>query len=221
MKKILTILFLTLFTGASYAEVNFGVSGAFTRIDTSGSEVEGGETNSKTITSDVVIPSLFVEMGITDRITVGIDYIPLDADVSDKTYKRTDTETSVTGTATTTSTSRTQTAQAELTDHTTLYADVMLNDVMYVKAGYVQVDVNTLESLGTGSKYGNATIDGMLYGVGFKADSPIGKFMKMEIVWTDYDDVSISSSVARTGVTTNNKISADLDTTAFKVSFAF
>ena len=221
MKKILTILFLTLFTGASYAEVNFGISGAFTRIDASGSEVEGGETTNKSVTNDVVVPSLFLEMGITDRITVGLDYIPIDADVSDKTHSRTDIETSVSGTNTTTSTSRTQTAQAELTDHTTLYADVMLNDVMYVKGGYVQVDLNTLESLGTGSKYGNETINGVLYGVGFKADSPIGKFMKLEIVYTDYEDVSISSSVARTGVSTNNVVSADLDTTAFKVSFAF
>ena len=45
--------------------------------------------------------------------------------------------------------------------------------------------------------------------------------MKMEVVWTDYDDISISSTVARTGVTTNNKIDADLDTTAIKIAFGF
>jgi hypothetical protein len=221
MKKILTILFLTLFTGASYAEVNFGVSGAFTRIDTSGSEVEGGETTNKSLTHDVFVPSLFVEMGITDRITVGLDYIPIDADVSDKTHKRTDTETSVTGTATTTSTSRTQTADAELENHYSIYADVMVNDDVFVKVGAVQVDLNTMESLGTGSVYANETIDGYLLGVGFKSDAGFGKFMKVELIHTDYDEVSISSSVARTGVTTNNKITADLDTTALKVSFAF
>ena len=49
----------------------------------------------------------------------------------------------------------------------------------------------------------------------------LGKFVKMELVYTDYDDVSIKSSVARTGVTTNNLIEADLDTTAIKVSYAF
>mgnify|MGYP006148626187 FL=1 len=43
----------------------------------------------------------------------------------------------------------------------------------------------------------------------------------MEFVFTDYDDISLNSSVARTGVTTNNKITADLDTTAFKISYAF
>ena len=45
--------------------------------------------------------------------------------------------------------------------------------------------------------------------------------MKIEFVHTDYDDVSLTSTVARTGVTGNNKIEADLDTTALKLSYAF
>ena len=222
MKKLITILFFTLYMGAAYAELSFGVSGAITQIDASGTETEGGETNRRgDIDNVVVVPSLFVEYGITDRITIGVDYIPVSADVSDKTYKRTDVETSVTGTTTTTSTSRTQTADAELEDHISVYADVMLSDNAYVKVGGVQVELNTKESLGTGSKYGNETIDGILIGFGVKTDSPFGKFMKVELIHTNYDEVSITSSVARTGVTTNNKIDADLDTTALKVSFAF
>jgi len=221
MKKILTILFLTFFTGAAYAEMSFGISGALTRIDADGSEVEGGETNTRSVSNYLFIPSIFVEYSIMDRVTVGLDYIPMDADVSDKTHTRSDSETSVTGTATTTATARTQTADAELPDHMTLYTDVMLNDSIYLKGGYVQVDLNTLESLGTGSKYANETINGMLYGFGVKTDSGLGKFMKLEFVFTDYDDVSITSSVARTGVSPNNKITADLDTAAVKVSFAF
>ena len=44
---------------------------------------------------------------------------------------------------------------------------------------------------------------------------------KIEAAYTDYDNVSITSSVARTGVTTNNKVSADLDTTQLKLSYHF
>jgi len=221
MKKILTILFLTLFTGASYAEMSFGISGALTRISADGSEVEGGETNKKSVENDTIIPSLFVEMGVTDRITIGLDYIPIDADVSDKTHSRTDTETSVTGTTTTTSTSRTQKADAELADHIAVYADIDLNDDLYLKLGAVQVDLNTKESLGTGSAYANETVNGMMVGFGFRRDTSVGKYMKMEFIYTDYDDISINSSVARSNVTTNNKITADLDTTAIKLSYAF
>ena len=44
---------------------------------------------------------------------------------------------------------------------------------------------------------------------------------RLEAAYTDYDDISIISSVARTGVTTNNKIEADLDTLQFKLSYHF
>ena len=222
MKKLITILFFTLYMGASHAEFNFGVSGALTQIDASGSEIEGGETNTKSVSNVVVIPSLFAEFGVTDRITIGVDYIPMTADVSDKTYTRNDVETSVTGTATTSSTSRSQKASAELSDHMTVYADVMINDEVFVKFGGVQVELETKDSLGTGSKYGDETVNGYLIGVGTKKDVDFfGKFIKLEVIYTDYDDISITSSVARTGVTTNNKITADLDTTQFKVSYAF
>ena len=45
--------------------------------------------------------------------------------------------------------------------------------------------------------------------------------LRFEAAYTDYDDVSITSSVARTGVSTNNKVSADLDTTQLKLSYHF
>jgi hypothetical protein len=223
MKKILTILFFTLFMGASsQAEISFGISGALTQIEASGTETEGGEKNSKDVSHVTVLPSVFVEYGITDRITIGLDYIPGDADVSNGTHTREDVETSVTSTATTTATQRTQKAQAELSNHMSLYADYMINDTTFVKGGVVQVDLDTLESLGTGSKYGNDTINGFVLGAGIKKDvDGFGKFMKIELVYTDYEDISLKSSVARTGVTTNNKIEADLDTMALKVSYAY
>ena len=49
--------------------------------------------------SKLVIPSLFVEYAYSDTIAVGLDYIPMSADVSNKTKSRSDTETSVSGTA--------------------------------------------------------------------------------------------------------------------------
>ena len=45
--------------------------------------------------------------------------------------------------------------------------------------------------------------------------------LRLEAAYTDYDDVSITSSVARTGVSVNNKVSADLDTTQLKLSYHF
>ena len=219
MKKIhqlIIALIMLAFSSTSYAEMKYGVSGALTFIDASGTETEGGEKNSGDAENIVAIPSLFAEYAFSDTISLGIDYIPLKADVSDKTKKRTDTETSVTGTATTTSTSRTQSAQAELENHITLYANYNMGNGLYFKGGVAQVTLNTDESLGTGSKYGEDDIMG--YVVGFGVDS--GNW-RTELTFTDYEDISLTSTVARTGVTTNNKIDADLDTVALRISYAF
>ena len=214
--QLIIALIMLSFTSASYAEMKYGVSGALTFIDASGTETEGGEKNSGDADNIVAIPSLFAEYVYSDTLSVGIDYIPLSADVSDKTKKRTDTETSVTGTTTTTSTSRTQTANAELENHITLYANYNVGNGLYLKGGVAQVTLNTNESLGTGSKYGEEDIMG--YVIGFGVDS--GNW-RTELTYTDYEDISLTSSVARTGVTTNNKIDADLDTVALRVSYAF
>ena len=128
----------------------------------------------------------------------------------------------MTDTTTTTATARTQKAAAELSDHISVYADVMVNDNLFVKVGAVEVDLETQENLATGSKYGDATLNGYMLGIGIKRETgTLGKFMKIEFVHTDYDDVSLTSTVARSDVTGNNKIEADLDTTALKLSFAF
>ena len=112
--QLFIVLAMLAFSSASYAEMKYGVSGALTFIDASGTETEGGEKNDGDAENIVLIPSVFAEYAYSDTVSFGLDYIPLKADVSDKTKKRSDTETSVTGTATTTSTSRTQSAQAEL-----------------------------------------------------------------------------------------------------------
>ena len=218
MKKLLLVITISMltFVGKSYAEMFYGVSLALTKINADGTETEGGEKNNGSTDHTTFIPSLFAEFAYSDTISVGLDYIPFKADVSDKTKSRTDTETSVTGTTTTTSTSRSQSAQAELSNHVTLYTNYMFTDVAYVKAGVAFVQLKTDETLGTGSKYGNEDIYGGVIGLGAKSGNS-----RFELVYTDYEDVSLTSSVARTGVTTNNKIEADLDTVAFKYSYAF
>ena len=216
MKKIITIAFAIFFSfsNLALAEMRYGISAALTYIDATGSETEGGEKNSGSADNYVAIPSIFVEFD-TGNLSIGLDYIPMDADVSDKTRKRTDTETSVTGTANKTTTSRSQSAQAELADHITLYANYSLGSY-FVKAGVAQVTLNTTESLGTGSTYGNVDIHGGVFGIGTQSDNH-----RFEIVYTDYEDISISSGVTRTDVSTANKIEADLDTLAFKYSYVF
>ena len=216
MKKIVTLVFSVFFLSSiASAEMKYGLTGSLTFIDATGSETEGGEKTNGSADNVVVVPSIFLEYGM-GNLAVGLDYIPLDADVSSRAKKRTDVETSVTGTATSTATTRNQSAQASLEDHITLYANYMLNDEYFVKAGIAQVTLSTDESLDTGSAYGNVDIDAYLIGLGYASGNG-----RLELVYTDYEDVSLTSSTARTGVTTNNKIEADLDTVSLKYSYVF
>ena len=218
MKK--TFLFLSIvlltFVGKAYAEVSYGFSAAVTKISASGTETEGGESTPGDADNTVIIPSLFAEYAYSDTVSIGLDLIPLSADVSNKTKTRTDVESSVTGTNTTTSTTRNQRAQAELKNHITVYANYSLSGDYYLKAGVAFVELNTTESLPTGSKYGNEDIFGGVIGIGAQQGNS-----RFELVYTDYEDVSLTSTVARTGVTTNNKIEADLDTVALRYSYVF
>ena len=222
MKNIKAIILASLICvfGSSYALAegfSVGFTGAIADIEASGSETEGKaavvETNNAQVNNTVPVFSVFAEMNdvMGTGISVGVDYIPMSADVSNSVRKRTDVETSVTGTDTTTSTSRSQSAQAELDQHVTVYATYNIAENIYVKAGYVTVDLNTLESLGTGSKYGNIEVEGYTIGLGAQADLMADMFARVEASYTDYEDISISDTTGRTGVTTNNKIDASLD----------
>ena len=226
MKKIaisfLAVLFISAlsFTKAFAADYTIGISGAVVNLQAEGTETETGavsaDTASASVSNTFATGSIFAEAKF-GKLAFGVDYVPMDADVSDATHTRTETESSVTGDDDETSTSRTQTAAAEVSDHITLYANYYFNDAIYLHLGYASVDVETNESLDTGSKYGNVNIDGIQYGLGIQMTDNL----RLEAAYTDYDDVSITSSVARTGVTTNNKISADLDTTQVKLSYHF
>jgi len=222
MRKILVGLSvgvaLLLGTVSAFAAdgLGFGLTVSGVGISGSGTETEGGETNNGSSTNRLAIGSIFAEY-TKGWFTLGLDYIPWDADISSKTKTRGDVETSVGTTNTHTSTSRTQSAQAEIANHATAYVEV--GSAVYVKAGVVQMTVNTQETLGTGSTYGNAEdVNGTLLGLGIKGDWGNNMFYKLEGTYTDYDNISITSGVARGGVSPNNKISADLDATQAKLA---
>ena len=226
MKKIainfLAVLFISAlsFTKAFSAEYTMGISGAIVNLQAEGSETETGrvsaDTDSASVSNTFATGSIFAEAKF-GKLAFGVDYVPMDADVSDATHTRTENETSVTGTKTEVTTSRTQTAAAEVSDHITLYANYYINEAIYLHLGYASLDVTSNESLDTGSKYGNVNIDGIQYGLGIQMTDNL----RIEAAYTDYDDVKLTSSVARTGVDTNNTISADLDTTQVKLSYHF
>jgi hypothetical protein len=210
MKKTFLSIISALFIASSVnaADFTFGVSAAYTKIDGTGTETTRTslEKNNGSASNEVVIGSIFVENNF-GNFSLGIDYIPFKADVSGKVKSR--SETDLTGTGAGTSTSVTNKAQAELSNHITVYALYPFANGMFVKAGVAQVDVATKESLQTGETYGDDTIYGGQIGLGFGKDN-----WRLALEYTDYETVSLTG-------TGSNKVDADLDTTAVKLSYNF
>ena len=226
MRKILIGLSagtaMLLGTVSSFAAdgLGIGVTLSGVRLSTTGSEVEGGETNRKGVQNSFALGSVFADFTFLNNwVTIGYSIVPGEADVSDAQHQRTDVELSVTDTTTHTTTSRTQQASATVSDHNMAYIEI--GNAYYLKAGYVEVSVETNESLGTGSAYGNTTLEGTLLGAGYKSDWGDNGFIKLEGTYTDYDPLALTSSTARTDVTTNNKISADIDSTAINLGIGY
>ena len=220
MKKVLIYIVASMFIAASaYAEKRIGVSVAYTMFDSSGTEEtkSSGEKNSTSVEEDVIVPAIFFEIANDNGIALGIDYTPADSELGSGKNSRTDTDTDDASDS-----AGDNDASAELSGHYTLYGLLPVGSRgAYLKAGVAHASIDTTETLATGTEYGNADVNGILVGLGFNRESGNGGFFRMEGTYTDYEDVSLKSSVARTGVTTNNKIDADLDTIAFKYSYAF
>ena len=223
MKKLSLIIIsgLYLFTTSAFAEigVNIGVSGSAgifgaTAKETHTTTATGSTTaDSASEIAAVGYGSIFLEkeFGI---ITVGVDYVPTPFESETAETQKYDDQTANPAAAAVTAV--VNKVQVDLTDLTTMYVGVNVTENAYVRFGYATMDVETNETLGTGSSYGNEDIYGGVIGLGAKTDQH-----RFELVYTDYEDISLTSSQARTGVTTNNKISAELDTVQFKYSYAF
>ena len=228
MKKIITILATLMLTTMS---INFakaegfaiGVTGAYNMIEADGTETEGTaadtSTRTKGVDNNVFTGSVFGEYSFANvsyadsGVTFGVRYTPGSAEVSDKVFSRTDTAVG-TGAAGSSSGSVTYKAQAEVENYINYYLDIPLFKSMYVKAGWSQIDVNTKESgASTTGTYGNATLDGINYGVGVKGEN--GNIIwKLAYEATNFDTLNLTS-------TTSNKIKADLDTSEVNLSVGY
>mgnify|MGYP001264417208 CR=1 FL=1 len=193
MKKLLlSVLFSALYVTSASAEfgVNVGVSGnAGIFAATANEKFESGQTNNGSEFGSAGWGSIFVE-GQFDKFIVGIDYVPqaLETDTTETSKFDKRTANSDTPTASTNK------IQIDFEHMTTAYAGFMLGENLYVKAGVTTVEVITNENLGTGSAYGNADIDGTMFGVGYNNTFDSGAFIRVEGNYMAFDGTSKTST---------------------------
>ena len=217
MKKLNILLSVLLsaflFTSVQAGSIGVGIAGNIGTISAEGTEAEasnsGTENSVRTATAgnNFAYGSAFIEynFGDSEIFTLGVDYVPGKADVNNKNLSRTDTASTDSANN---DQSGTYTANAEISDHTTYYAELKLTEAFYVKAGFAQVDIvtkDTTTTSGTTGNYPNKTLDAWTYGLGIKGDLGDGNlFYKLEGTYVDYDSFKATS-------TTSNTVTANLD----------
>ena len=139
--------------------------------------------------------SIFAEVMVNEKFAVGVDYVPmaLESETTENTQ-----------TTTTSSDTGTNKVQIDFEDLTTVYGLFFATENIYLKAGWMQVDVKTNENLATGGTYGNTQLDGYTVGLGFNNDMDNGMFVRFEASVMDLDGATLVNQND-----TNKKVTAD------------
>ena len=210
---------LLLIQNSSADGFGVGVTAGYATLDVDGKEDvdnDGTTDDTKSVSDDVAVGSIFAEYTIESlngsglALTIGADYIPVDADVD----KRSITQTTKSLTDAT-STSGTNSVEGTVKDHYTIYIQpgTMVNDstMVYGTLGYAFADLNGRSTSITHTDVNETKdLEGIKYGLGIKKYLT-NAFIKFDISKTDYDDVSFTTD-------NDTKATADLDVTMASLS---
>ena len=135
--------------------------------------------------------SIFFEASLTDQVSLGVNYVPHSMD-----SETTENIQNIGGTAVggNKDAEARNTVKVTFEDLTTIYALANLNDNIYGKVGYVEVELITDENLGTGGAYGNTTLDGYTLALGYSMDMADGMFARFEASYIDLDGATLTNS---------------------------
>jgi hypothetical protein len=209
MKKITIAILATLFSysiASAELGVSIGVSGQVGIFSASGTESEGPTATAETQSQDAHgvagYTSFFIEKKLTflpgplSRLSLGYDHVADTLSSEEVSTTRTD----LTGTVDRSVAIQgvtalvTNKAKIDFEDLNTTYFAFDVTDNMYIKAGWVSVDVITKETLGTGSTYGNTSVDGSMLGIGWSLNNDNGFFARFEANHTQFDDAKVTAS---------------------------
>ena len=216
MKKlVLSTLFLLGLVSNSYAtgSIGFTISNADVKSGLSDDIDSNGTTNTtKNISNDVVFGSIFLEKALNDNISVGIDFIPFEAEFESRSTSQSSIKEK--GSSTTTGTNK---GTADVSNHLTFYLqpqkEIRSGLKVFATLGYVTADVDSkVQSISSTDKDVSQSLDGTQLGLGLKKETGFG-FIKLSYSETDYDDVSVTTS-------NNTKVTADIDTEVLALSVA-
>ena len=206
MRKITTILSVLFFISysANALEVNdlsvtAGISANSAVYGATGKETNRDESNAvRSINKESGVftdshASGFIELNVGQYVSLGIEHTP-DA----ITTPQNDRVAAAGGGGTTT-------VSADFNDLNIAYLKLNVPGGIYLKAGYVETDIDVKESMASGSTYNNASTEGTIFGIGYERSvGEAGLGLRLEGSYMSLDDVTSSNGVAANGATIAN-----------------
>ena len=221
MKKLkitlISILASAVMTVSSYSmDFKIGLSAGFSALEAAGSETlkDSSQITSHTEEANAVIPSIFVEVAMDNGFGLGFDIVSGSAGLAGSEHESRNMYAKVDGSSDT----GVNKANAEVDGITTGYLIKQFNNGLLIKLGRASASVNTIETLATGTAYGNKSVDGSHIGIGYQAINDSGIFFRASVEQTSFDTLSLTSGVADAVSATTNKITADVSVQAAKFS---
>jgi hypothetical protein len=217
MKKlVLSILFTLGLVTNSFAtgSVGFTISNTDVKSTVKDDIDSNGTTDTtKNISNEVVFASIFFEKAVNDNLSVGIDFIPFEAEFESRSTTQSSTKAKAAGAAP--QTTGTNKGTADVSKHLTFYLQPQkeIRDGLKVfgTLGLVKADVESkVQSVSSTDKTVDQNLDGLKLGLGLKKETGFG-FIKFEYSETDYDEISTTTS-------NNTKVTADIDTDILALS---
>jgi hypothetical protein len=198
MKKIILSLVSVLFlfsTASADIGLNVGISGTTALFVATGNETQtdadGNEGTTKQEDTEMGAggyASIFIEKEF-GRFAIGYNHTPeVFSTETAETLKR-DQQTANVDTVTV----ATNTVQVDFDEMNQVYVKAMVTDNLYIRAGAMSVDVKTNESLGTGSAYGDTSLDGTSFGLGYHKELDNTLFIRVDGQYMSFDGVTLSS----------------------------
>ena len=189
MKKLIIAIstFVLFATNAMSIDLrpSFGVSGNLAAYAATGIERnfnEAGtavdETTKEYGAFKESYPSIFVEVGLNDAVSLGVDYVPT-------TIKTPENVSNV-------NEGNSNTVRAEIEQYTTIYAKVNIPlGGLYAKVGYAMFDVTSIET--NANSYGDDSSNGYTLGLGYNHDVTDGFAIRAEVTASSFDNVEANN----------------------------
>ena len=225
---LMTVIAITSLSFSAHAFEGFSVGAIYSSADfsTTGTETAPGNTAGTNDIAKVTkgggaeFGSIFGEYTFAQGTTLGIEYIPGDAEIGKASRTQTNSVAAFRGAGEDGGGKLTVSATAS--DHITFYAEptYMVNPVfgIYVKGGASNVTITpkfTEENDIIQSTYASQDVWGVMTGIGAKAYYG-NWFAKLEYVETEYGEFAVTSTTGD-----KNTVTADIDVEATRLAIAY